>query len=256
MDKRQLLCAYVKHVFSDMRKTVDKYGKGNSEKTVSAIKDVVLTLQQGTGSKRDRRKVYNIPNNAFYDELREFYAKNKTPLTKQEAEKALNLVYNIGDYLTNVLIQGTGIKGSDTSEVLLDHTMFEKLPKSAKYTNTSKVLAAMQNIEKKVVSDYSWMKPIDQQRGSELYFACAAAQQNKVDFKSIVNPVRNSSMQKPNWFYFTAADYVETKPLQVKSLVSPTNISKLESTNPQNYMTMIPKMISNYTSTQDGGQVQ
>ena len=251
MTKQECLALYIQRNFQYMR--AGWKGKTGVDK-VMAIRDQVLILQQGTGPNRDRRLLFNnVGKDAFQNELRKFFANRGITLTPQEQTAALGLVYSVGDYLTSVLLRSPHDKMTDTSEVIADDFFFNnKLSFQQQTANTNKVEAAMAKIESKVLgikslkkpngtpetepggwqkcsADPNWMKPIDKQRGSELFFACAAAQQDKVSFKSVITSVRQSGIQKPNYFYYNAAERVETSPLTVAHLASPTCLNSLRS---------------------------
>lgn len=278
MTKQECMALFIKRNFDYMR--AGWKGKTGVDK-VMAIRDQVLILQQGAGPNRDRRMLFNnIGKDAFQNEIKKFFSNRGINLTPQEETAALGLLYSVGDYLTNVLLKNPNSKMQDTSEVIADDFFFNnRLNLNQQTANTNKVEKAMANIEKKVLgikplkkpdgtpvtdpggwqrcsADPNWMRPLDKQRGSELFFACAAAQQDKVSFKSVITSVRQSGIQKPNYFYYNAADRVEEAPQTVAHLATPSCLGALK-TGQQTasaYNSAMDRMAIRFESSQGGGQ--
>lgn len=278
MTKQECMALYIKRNFDYMR--AGWKGKTGLDK-VMAVRDQVLILQQGAGPNRDRRLLFNnVGKDAFQNEIKKFFSNRGIKLTPQEETAALGLLYSVGDYLTTVLLKSPDEKMKDTSEVIADDYFFNnRLSLQQQVKNTDRIEKVMTNIEKKVLgvkqmkkpngtpetdpggwpkcsADPNWMKPLDKQRGSELFFACAAAQQDKVSFKSVITNVRQSAIQKPNYFYYNAAEKVEESPLTVAHLASPTCLNTLK-TGQQTanaYSAAMDRMAIRFEASQGGGQ--
>lgn len=278
MTKQECLALYIKRNFDYMR--AGWKGKTGLDK-VMAVRDQVLILQQGAGPNRDRRLLFNnVGKDAFQNEIKKFFSNRGITLTPQEERAALGLLYSVGDYLTTVLLKSPDAKMQDTSEVIADDYFFNnRLTLAQQTANTNRIEKVMTNIEKKVFgikpltkpngtpvtdpggwqrcsADPNWMKPIDKQRGSELFFACAAAQQDKVSFKSVVKNVRSAALPKENYFYYNAAEKVEESPLTVAHLATPTCLNSLK-TGQQTasaYSAAMDRMAMRFESSQGGGQ--
>lgn len=276
MDKRGCLAAYIQRNFEYMRKG----WKGlTGAQRVMAIRDQVLILQQGTGTKSDRRLLFDkLPKDKFPKELEKFFNNRGFKLTPQEKDNAMRIFHAVGDYLTTTLLKGSGIK--DTSEVTVDDIYFnERLNYQQQTFNTDKVEEAMKLIEEKVLcvkpvrrqdgtqatdpggwprytASPSWMRPIDKERGSEVFFACAAAQQDTVDFKDIVSNVREARLPKPNFLYYAIASKVEDKPEAVEAVTTPEALDTIRSVEPRAYASTVNTMIRSFTAAQgdDDGQ--
>ena len=278
MTKQECMALFIKRNFDYMR--AGWKGKKGVDK-VMAVRDQVLILQQGAGPNRDKRQLFNnVGKNAFQDEIRKFFSNRGITLTAQEQTAALGLLYSVGDYLTNVLVKSDRAKLPDTSEVIADDFFFNnKLTAQEQTTNTNKIETAMTNIERKVLgikpvrnpngtpvmdpggwpkctADVGWMRPLDQQRGSELFFACAAAQQNQINFRSVVTNVRQSGISKPNFFYYNAAEKVEESPMTVQHLATSSSLSALKTCQQTavGYSNTMDRISLRFESSQDDSQ--
>jgi len=278
MTKQECMALYIKRNFDYMR--AGWKGKKGVDK-VMAVRDQVLILQQGAGPNRDKRQLFNnVGKNAFQDEIRKFFSNRGITLSQKEQTAALGLLYSVGDYLTNVLVKSSRTKLPDTSEVIADDFFFNnKLTSQEQVANTNRIETVMTNIERKVLgikpvknpngtpvtdpggwpkctAEPTWMRPIDQQRGSELFFACAAAQQSEINFRNIVTNVRQSGISKPNFFYYNAAEKVEDSPHTVEHLATTSSLNALK-TCPQTavgYSNTMDRLSLRFESSQDDSQ--
>ncbi len=278
MTKQECMALFIKRNFDYMR--AGWKGKKGVDK-VMAVRDQILILQQGAGPNRDRRLLFNnIGKDAFQEEIRKFFSNRGVNLSAQEQTAALGLLYSVGDYLTNVLLKSKNAKLQDTSEVIADDFFFNnKLTPQEQIRNTDRIETVMTNIEKKVLgikpmkkpdgtpvtdpggwqrctADPNWMKPLDKQRGSELFFACAGAQQDKVSFKNIITNVRQSGIQKPNFFYYNAAERIEEAPQTVAYISTPSCLNTLKggAQTASAYSATMDRLALRFESSQGGGQ--